>query len=94
MQAAIKLTARVLPGHRIEIVAPELPEGKDVEVFVALPAALPDETILRAASTQEKTRPYVSILDFIDSLPPSTMTAEDWERREREIQEEKNSWGD
>jgi hypothetical protein len=36
-RATIRVTARVLPGCRIEVTAPELIEGTDVEVFVALP---------------------------------------------------------
>ena len=34
MQAALKLTARVLPGKRSEFTAPELTEGEDVELIV------------------------------------------------------------
>jgi len=37
MQAAIKLKTRVLPGKRIEFTSPELLEGEEVEVVVALP---------------------------------------------------------
>lgn len=38
MQAALRLETTVLPGHRLEITAPELPEGARVEVIVVLPA--------------------------------------------------------
>lgn len=82
MQAALKLTARVLPGKRIEVTAPELTEGEDVELIVLKP---------EPALTPEPTH-YVSALDYLDSLPPSQLTIEDWERIEKEIQEEKNSW--
>ncbi len=34
MQTALRLTARVQAGHRLEIVAPELPEGEEVTVLV------------------------------------------------------------
>ena len=82
-QATLKLTTRVLPGSRIEVVAPELPEGAEVEIFVALPeGSLPSPNAPR----------YVSALDFLDSLPPSTLTSADWQRIESELQEEKNSW--
>ncbi len=37
MQAALKLKTIVLPGNRVELSAPELPEGAEVEVFIALP---------------------------------------------------------
>ena len=33
---ALKLTTKVLSGHRVEFIAPELPEGMDIEVSVAL----------------------------------------------------------
>jgi hypothetical protein len=37
MDAAFRIMTRVLPGHRIEFAAPELPEGQEVAVSVALP---------------------------------------------------------
>ncbi len=40
MQAALHLTAKVLPGSRIEVTAPELCEGETVELFV-VPAGAP-----------------------------------------------------
>jgi hypothetical protein len=40
MQAALKLNTTVLAGHRIEITAPELPEGTDVEVIIMSLSAL------------------------------------------------------
>ena len=83
-QTAIRLTTKVLPGKRIEFSAPELIEGEDVEIFVALPhAPLPSSL---------KGKEYIPALDFVDSLPPSTLTPEDWQRIDRELQEEKDSW--
>lgn len=38
MQTALKVNTTVWPGHRIEITAPDLPEGADVEVVIALPS--------------------------------------------------------
>ena len=38
MQTALRMEATILPGHRLEITAPELPEGAKVEVIVLLPA--------------------------------------------------------
>jgi hypothetical protein len=37
MQAALKLHAPILPGKRIEITAPELPESGTVELHIFLP---------------------------------------------------------
>lgn len=34
MNTALRLNTTVLPGHRIEVVAPELPEGAQVELIV------------------------------------------------------------
>ncbi len=34
MQIALRLTARVQAGHRLEIVAPELTEGEEVSILV------------------------------------------------------------
>ena len=34
MRPALRVTTRVLPGHRVEIVAPELTDGEAVEVVV------------------------------------------------------------
>ncbi len=82
MQSALKLTTRVLPGKRIEVYAPELTEGEDVELIVLKGKEAPQ--------VEEKQ----GVWDFIQSLPSSTLTMEDWERIEREFQEERNSWGD
>jgi hypothetical protein len=83
MQTAIKLNATVLSGHRIEIIAPELPEGAHVEVIVMLPEA-PDE----AAAA----RPFQGVADFLTSLQPVPRSAEEWAAIEREFQEERNAW--
>ena len=82
-QTAIRLKTRVLPGHRIEVVAPEFAEGDDIELIV-----LSEPTPLLARNREG----YIPALDLIASFPPSQLTAADWERIEREIQEEKDSW--
>ncbi len=41
MQTALRMTATVLPGNKIEVTAPELREGEDVDVFLVLPQAPP-----------------------------------------------------
>ncbi len=51
MQSALKIHTTVLPGHRIEIMTPELPEGTNVELIV-----LPDLT----APSTETTRSFKS----------------------------------
>jgi hypothetical protein len=48
MQAALRLQAAILPGKRIEITAPELPERGTVELVIFLPEmaeTAPQETL-------------------------------------------------
>ena len=86
MQSALKLKATILPGKRVEFIAPELTEGECVEVIIPKDAP--------AAAAPEPPRQFETAWEFIQSLPPSTLTGEDWERMEREFYEERNSWGD
>ena len=81
VQTAIRISARVLPGKRIEATAPEFDEGEEVELIV-----------LRAEPALTRPPGYVSALDFLGSLPPSSLTADDWERIEKEMQEGKAAW--
>ena len=78
MQTALRIETTILPGHRLEICAPELPEGAKVEVIVVLP---------------EKTEPRrLSMLEFLDTLPPGPRAFPTWEEYEKHLQEEKDSW--
>ena len=79
-QTAIRLTTRVLPGKRIQVTAPELAEGEDVELIVLRPegAAAPEEP--------------QGVLDWLQSLPPMQRTTEEWAEIERAFQEERGSW--
>ncbi len=78
MQTALRMETTVLPGHRLEISAPELPEGTKVEVIVVLP---------------EKPRPqFASALEFLESLPPGPRAFPTWEEYERHLREEKDAW--
>jgi hypothetical protein len=78
MQSALRLEATVLPGHRLEISAPELPEGARVEVIVVLP--------------EKPERQFGSALEFLESLPPGPRLFPTWEEYERFLQEEKDAW--
>jgi hypothetical protein len=82
MQSALRLKTTVLPGGRIEVCAPELMEGEDVEIIV-----------LKAEYERELTEKQ-GVWDFVQSLPTSRLTADDWQRIEREFHEERNAWGD
>lgn len=78
MQSALRMETTVLPGHRLEISAPELPEGAKVEVIVVLP---------------EKPQPRrMSMLEFIETLPPGPRAFPTWEEYEKFLQEEKDAW--
>lgn len=78
MRTALRLETTVLPGHRLEISAPELPEGARVEVIVVLP---------------EKPQAQVgSALEFLESLPPGPRAFPTWEEYERHLREEKDAW--
>lgn len=80
MQTTLRLETTVLPGHRLEISAPELPEGARVEVIVVLPEKLgPRRT---------------SMVELLASLPqgPSPRSFPTWEEYERHLQEEKSAW--
>jgi hypothetical protein len=75
MQTALRLETTVLPGHCLEITAPELPEGATVEVLVVLP------------EKPAAARP--SMLEFLATLPPGPRASPTWEEYERHLQEEK-----
>jgi hypothetical protein len=78
MQTALRLETTVLPGHRLEVSAPELPEGAKVEVIVVLPESPgPQRT---------------SMLEFLESLPPGPRAFPTWEEYERHLREEKDAW--
>ena len=78
MNAAYHTTATVLPGHRIEITAPELPEGQHVQVVV-----------ISAPVPAPKTGP--SALDIIESLKGHRLFQTP-EEVDQYINEERNSW--
>ncbi|HEY7308259.1 MAG TPA: hypothetical protein VH643_02750 [Gemmataceae bacterium] len=75
---AIRVETTVLPGHRLEISDPELPEGATVEVIVVLPK-------------QPQPR-RMSMLEFLETLPPGPRAFPTWEEYEKHLQEEKDSW--
>jgi hypothetical protein len=78
LRPALHITARVQSGNKTEIIAPELNEGQDVDVFL-IPR--PPETHSRR-----------SVLEFLDSLPPGPRSAPTWAEIERQFQEERDAW--
>jgi len=78
MQSALRIETTILPGHRLEISDPQLPDGARVEVIVVLP---------------EKSKPqFSSALEFLESLPPGPRAFKTWEEYEQHLQEERDSW--
>ena len=77
MDKAVRLHTTVLAGGRIDVTAPELDAGQQVEVI-----------FLAAGGTQ----PKLSMLDFMRSFKPPVRTAADWQRIDREFQEERDAW--
>jgi hypothetical protein len=78
LEAALHVTARVQAGSKIEISAPELKEGQDVENFL----------IPRSPKTESGR----SVLEFLDSLPPGPRSAPTWEDLDRQFQSERDAW--
>jgi hypothetical protein len=78
MSTTVRLETTVLPGHRVEISDPQLPEGARVEVVIVVP---------------EEPKPRrMSMLEFVASLPPGPRAFPTWEEYERHLQEEKDAW--
>jgi hypothetical protein len=78
MQTALRMETTVLPGHRLEVTAPELPEGATVEVIVVL--------------SQKSECQFSSALEFLESLPPGPRAFNTWEKYEQHLREEKDAW--
>ena len=74
----IKRTTRVQPGHRVELVVPELAEGDLVNVVV--------EPCGKEAECRE------SVLTFLDSLPEGPRAFATWEQYEQHLRQERDSW--
>ena len=66
MDATLRIVTKVLPGHRIEISAPELPEGQEVSVTVVVPGSKEQAGVnsvfrVLAARWQNETAAYSSV---------------------------------
>jgi hypothetical protein len=78
LRSALHFTARVQAGNKIEISAPGLHEGEDVDVYL-----VPREQ-------GAPSRP--SVLELLDSLPAGPRSARTWDEVERRFQEERDAW--
>jgi hypothetical protein len=75
----IRIQTTVGPGHRIEVTAPELEEGRVVEVVVS-----PAES--------DRPREGQSLLEFLDSLPPGPRLFKTPEEVDEYLRRERESW--
>lgn len=73
----MRVLTTILPGHRIELSAPELPEGQTVEVIIRQPS----NDVERC-----------SMLDLLKSLPSGPRSFPTWQEVERHLQQERDSW--
>jgi hypothetical protein len=80
MPATLHLETTVLPGHRLEVTDPHLPEGSKVELIVVLPD--------RSASQR------ISMVEFLSALPtePSPRCFRTWDEYKSHLREEKDLW--
>jgi hypothetical protein len=78
MPTHLRLETTVLPGHRLEISDPQLPEGAAVEVIVFL--------------SEKPARARQSMLEFLKTLPPGPLLFKTPEEANRYIQEERDAW--
>ncbi len=87
MQTALRVTTRVLPGHRVEIIAPDLIEGEVVDVVVT-----PNTTNHLPMAAMPDSEKRGSMWELIQSLPPGPRSASTWAEIERNLQEDRDSW--
>lgn len=76
MHSVLQLEATVLPGHRLEVSTPNLPEGTKVQIIVMAPTDIGQQ----------------SMLDLVRSLPPGPRLFQSPREAERFLQEERDSW--
>ena len=79
MPTTLRIETTVLPGNRVEVSSPELPEGAKVEVIVNVPQ-------------QGAPARRMSMIEFVKTLPPGPRAFDTWEEYEKFLQEEKDSW--
>ena len=84
MQTALRTWTRILPGKRIDVTLPDLPEEGEVELIVMLPES--------DIAAEEAPVRFSSAAEYLDSLPPITRTPEEWAEIERQFRAERDSW--
>ena len=78
MQTELRIQATVLPGHRLEVCNPQLPDGVKVDVTVVVP----EQRIYRRQS----------MLEYVATLPPGPLLHRTVEDANRSLQKERDAW--
>ena len=78
MKTEFRMETTVLPGHRLEISDPHLPDGAKVDVLVVVRE--PSQSL------------FGSAVEFLESLPAGPRAFKTWEEYEKHLREERNSW--
>ncbi len=81
MSNTLHLTATVLPGLRIEVPTPDFKVGDTLDVVLS-----PRQPATNGVSRTS------GAATFLKSLPPRSMSPEQWEQFEREFREDRESW--
>jgi hypothetical protein len=79
MSQPLQFTTTVLPGGQIQLPPGAANAGQTVEVTVV-------------PKPQPSSKPAMSLLEFLNSLPPGPRGVKTWEELDEHIQEERNSW--
>jgi hypothetical protein len=87
MSQILRIETTILPGRRIEITSPDLPESGPVEVVVVVPAPSAE-----SGTRQDQGKSKETILEFLDRLPVRHHSAEWWAQREAELVKDRDSW--
>lgn len=87
MSQFIRIETTILPGRRIEITSPHLPDSGPVEVLVVVPGSSSDVP----AAAEPETSPG-SIVEFLDSLPVGPRSAASWQELDTAFDEERRAW--
>ena len=80
MKTFVRVRTRVLPGRRIEVSDPSLPEGEEVDVLV-----------LSASPPSSKS---INLYEWFHRRPPQPKPrgAESWEAYEQLLKQERDAW--
>lgn len=78
MPSEIHVRTTVLPGSRIEISTPGLPEGLPVDITLHY-----DAPLAKAGG----------VVALLDTLPPGPRSASSWAALDGEFQAERDAWG-